>query len=116
MAGAWNTTIYQGETWDREIAVTDSAGTPISLSAPATMDIRRDADTTARIARLSTTTGEIALSSNTATLTLTATATAALPAGKWVYDLFARGPGGVTVAVVSGTVTVVARVTRPEQA
>lgn len=115
MAGVWNTTIYQGETWTREVSITDSAGEPIALSAPATMDIRRDAATTTRIARLSTTSGEIALASNTATLTLDATATAALPDGKWVYDLFSGGPDGATVALLAGSVTVVARVTKPEQ-
>lgn len=115
MPGAWNFVIYQGEQWVRYVDVTDSAVAAVALTGPATLDIRKDPTTTARIVRLSSVTGGISLAANRATLTLTAAQTLALPAGRYVYDLFVGDPGTRPVAVLAGTAVVTARVSRPEQ-
>jgi hypothetical protein len=115
VAGKWDASVRQGEQWVRYVDVTDSAGAPVALTTPATLDVRVSAGTTARIARLSDSGGQIVLAANRATLTLTAAVTLALPAGRYVYDLFAGDAGGKPVALLAGSFTVVPRVTRPEQ-
>lgn len=109
-------TIPQGSTWTQRM--TYKSGSPAALvnltSYTARMQARTSYSAASPSLTLTTENGRIALggAAGTIDLSITATDTAALPAGRYVYDLELVSAGGLVKRLVEGVLTVSPEVTR----
>jgi len=113
--------IYQGQTFDDRLALTNADGTPVDLTGyTARMQAREAITDVTPILDWSSTDGEIVIDGPAGTITfnVSATATAALPTANefasWVYDLRLVNSATPPYAerVVQGTLNVSPAVTR----
>lgn len=113
--------IYQGQTFDDRLALTNADGTPVVLTGySARMQARADVTDTTPVLDWSTTDGEIVIDGPNGTITfnVSADATYALPTGNeftsWVYDLRIFNAASPVYAerVVQGMLNVSPAVTR----
>ena len=117
-ADTYDLTIDQGADWFW--TVTWKVGSTAKSSAPknttgftARMQVRAKFNSSTAALNLTSSNGGIVVSSNGVfSLHVTAAQTAAIPPGKYVYDVEAVAPGGVVTKLARGTVRVVAEVTR----
>lgn len=113
-AGTWNITIEQGATFNKIIAMTDSAGAVIDLTGySARMQIRQSTKSSVTLLELSSPSNGIAITALTGliTITISATTTAALSFMTAVYDLEIVN-GSVVTRLLQGSVTLSEEVTR----
>jgi hypothetical protein len=116
MAATVNLVLDQGSTWSQPIAW--KTGTPavaVDLTGySARAQVRSSASSATTLLSLTDSNGGIAITTSTGTMTLSATAaqTAAIPAGRYVYDLEAVSGGGIVTRICEGTLTVTPEVTR----
>jgi hypothetical protein len=114
-AGNCNLTIEQGATWSQSIQYQTANGTNISLSGYTIRMQARPAYTANTTLDLSTTNGNITITSaanGTFTFQQTAAQTANLTAGSYVYDLELVKPDTTVDRLLYGTLTVTPEVTR----
>lgn len=113
--------IYQGQTFDDVLALTNADGTPVDLTGySARMQLRNEITDATTVADWSTDTGEIAIAGPAGTITfnVTAATTAALPTRneqtQWVYDMRLYNAASPVYAerVIQGTVVASPAVTR----
>lgn len=110
--GRWNTRIDRGAVWRRSVSYADADGNPITIKAPAVMEIRESPDEGGVLVTRLDTTGNapgditIASGSNQASLTLLDDVTATLVAGKYYFDLFVTDSTDQLVKLVNGEVQV----------
>lgn len=113
--------IYQGQTFDDRLALSNADGTPVNLTGySARMQARADITDTTPILDWSSIDGEIVIDGPNGTITfnVTADATYALPtnneAASWVYDLRIFNAASPVYAerVVQGVLNVSPAVTR----
>jgi len=115
IAGTYDMVVDQGATLSRTVTWKDSTKTPIDLTGySARMQARASATSATTVIELTTVNGRIALggAAGTVTLTVSATDTAALPAGRYVYDLELVSAAGVVNRLIMGNFVVRAEVTR----
>jgi len=115
IAGTYDMVVDQGATLSRTVTWKDSTKTPINLTGySARMQVRASVTSAATVIELTTANSRIALggAAGTVTLTVSATDTAALPAGRYVYDLELVSAAGVVNRLIMGNFVVRAEVTR----
>lgn len=114
MADIYNATIDQGSDWYLTLQYKDSTGTPINLTGyTAAMQLREYYGSTDAELTLTSSSG-ITITAATGTLAIHATAvqTAAIPAGKYVYDLEIKSASNIVTRLVQGQIIVSAEATR----
>jgi hypothetical protein len=114
MANTYNATMDQGSDWFLSLEYKDGAGNPINLTGyTAAMQLRQYYESTTAVLTLNSTTG-ITITPATGKLDIhaTATQTAAVPAGKYVYDLEIKSTGNIVTRLIQGVITVSAEATR----
>jgi hypothetical protein len=111
----YNITIYQGATFSAKffIASKNTPDQPRDLTGYSVrMQVRKNEKATAYIVELSTENDRVLISEdNKVTLALSAIETAALPVGKFLYDLELIN-GSTVTKPLRGSVSVIAEVTR----
>lgn len=115
IAGTYDMVVDQGATLSRTITWKDSAKNPIDLTGySARMQVRANVTATTTVIELTTANSRIALGgvAGTVTLTVSAADTAAVPAGRYVYDLELVSGSGVVNRLIMGNFVVRAEVTR----
>jgi len=115
MAATVNLTIEQGATWSQTLVwKTGDPAVAVNLGGYTARLQLRPVVTSRTVVLSLTSSSGIAITPATGTFTLSATAaqTAAIPAGRYVYDLEAVSGGGVVTRICEGTITVSAEVTR----
>jgi hypothetical protein len=118
MAGVYDITLGRGESLLRTFTVTrQTNGTPVSYAGySALMHVRRDpADTTTPLLVAGTTDGRLTVTGdnqNTWTLSVPKTATAALPVGRFFYDIMLTDPSGANLVFLGGRFVVLPVSTR----
>ena len=110
--GALNIVLKQGADFSMTLAIKDAQGVAINLTGyTATAQMRRNASAVSPTASFSCTIPNGPDGSIVVALSHTVTSAMAAP-DSGVWDLFLTAPGGNTLALVAGTVTVQPRVTR----
>jgi hypothetical protein len=106
-------TIEQGATWVYQLTLKTTAGAAYDVTGyTIRMHIREDIRDTTPLETLTTTDGEISISTNVVTLSLSATATAALSFHEAVYDIEMQSGAGVVTRIMEGRVILDKEVTR----
>jgi len=117
MAATVNWTLYQGATFSRNITwKTGTPKVPVNLTGySAAMQLRPSASSKSVALSLTSSNGGIVITPLTGTFTLNVSATqsSAIPAGRYVYDFKATSGSGQVTPLLSGSITVPERVTRP---
>ena len=111
--GQLNLKMWQGASWSYTLTWTLASG-PVNLGGySARLQARESIASSTPVLSLTSSDG-IALGGSAGTITLTrsATQTAALPPGRYVYDLELETAGGVVTRLVEGILTIDAEVTR----
>jgi hypothetical protein len=115
-AGIYNIVADQGATLSRTITWKDSAKKAINITGyTARMHVRATVESASTILELTTANSRITLggSSGTVTMTVSASDMAAIPEGKYVYDLEIVAPStGVVNRLIQGNFVVRPEVTR----
>jgi hypothetical protein len=115
-AGIYNIVADQGATLSRTITWKDSAKKAINITGyTARMHVRATVESASTILELTTANSRITLggSSGTVTMTVSASDMAAIPEGKYVYDLEIVAPvTGVVNRLIQGNFVVRPEVTR----
>ena len=115
-AGIYNIVADQGATLSRTITWKDSAKRAINITGyTARMHVRATVESSTTVLELTTTNSRITLggSSGTVTMTVSAADMAAIPEGKYVYDLEIVAPvTGVVNRLIQGNFVVRPEVTR----
>lgn len=115
--------IWQGQTYDVQLALQDASGNPIDLTGfTAQMMLRSDVTDPTPLLTWGTTTGEIVLGGTAGTLSfnVTGAATQNIPTGNeptsYVYDVLLTNSAvpPFSQRIVQGTVVVYPAVTRPD--
>lgn len=104
----------QGATLVRVVTYKDSAGNPVNLTTyTARMKVRSSRGAPGAYLTLASGGSGISLASNgEIQITVPATTTAAIPSGKYRYDLEVISPGNIVTRVIEGDFTVSGEVTR----
>jgi hypothetical protein len=117
-AAIYDLTIDQGADWfwtiRWKVGSTQRSATPKSTTGfQCRMQIRETYSSPTAVLSLNTQNGRVTVSSSGLfQLHATAVQTAAIPAGKYVYDVEAIAPNGVVTKLSRGTVRIVPEVTR----
>jgi hypothetical protein len=114
MANTYDLNMDQGSDWYFNLEYKDGSGNPINLTGyTAAMQLRQFYDSTTAVLTLTSSAG-ITITGATGFLAIhaTATQTAAIPAGKYVYDLEIKSSTNIVTRLIQGTVTVSAEATR----
>lgn len=114
MASQYNLTMDQGSDWFLSLQYKDGSGNPIDLTGyTAAMQLRQYYESTTAALTLTTTAG-ITITPLTGSIDIhaTATQTAAVPGGKYVYDLEIKSAGNIVTRLIQGIMTVSAEATR----
>jgi hypothetical protein len=115
IAGTYDMVIDQGATLSRALTWKNSARVPYNLTGfTARMHVRNTVTDTGTVLIRTTSNGGILLGGATGVVTvkLTATESAAIPAGRYVYDLELVSAGGEVSRLVEGSFIVRPEVTR----
>ena len=112
MSGIYPITAAQGSTFKFNATVSIDTIPWNFTSYSARMQVRADYNTTTKLLDLSTTTGEITLNSTgKISVTVDATTMAAVPAGRWLYDIEVESGGGEVTRILEGKFVVTPEVT-----
>lgn len=115
IAGTYDMVIDQGATLSRTLTWRDSKRDPYNITGyTARMHVRSSVTANTTVLVLTTANSRIALggAAGTVTLTVSATDTAAIPAGRYVYDLELVSAANVVSRLVEGAFVVRPEVTR----
>ena len=105
--GDYSPTLQRGDSWGITVRPTTSDGSPIDLTGwTATAQVRSKADSTDVLATMT-----VVVGANDIAVSLPPAETARL-SGKLVWDLETVDAGGIVRTLLSGTLTIVADVTR----
>jgi hypothetical protein len=91
--------IRRGDDYTHSFTFVDAAGAPISKAAPITWRAQLRTTTSAAAATVSFTVVVSGVSNNIVTISLTEVQTAAIPAGKYVWDLEETNAGTVITRI-----------------
>jgi len=115
MAGVYNITHRQGDTFNLALVYSDSAGDPINLTGfTAKCQLRANASSDTAVLTATTSDGTLVITGAQGRIAfaISATAMGAIAAGTYVYDLEIESSGGVVTTILTGTFTITPEVTR----